>query len=71
MQEELKALEEEADKLLQAQEIQSPSEAAQEESTEEERQESDARYVFFSDAAFVQFGAPVTVACAGRRTCRI
>lgn len=37
MQEELKALEEEADKLLQAQEIQSPAEAAPEDSTEEVR----------------------------------
>eukprot|EP00729_Bicosta_minor_P018099 gene18099-28068_t len=52
MQEELKALEEEADKLLQAQEIQSPAEAAPEDSTEEDRAESDARSIHISNCDY-------------------
>ena len=60
MQEELKALEEEADKLLQAQEIQSPAEAAPEDSTEEVRI-SGFEFFFFHTSSFEDIAVFIAV----------
>lgn len=60
MQEELKALEEEADKLLQAQEIQSPAEAAPEDSTEEVRI-SGFEFLFFHTSSFEDIAVFIAV----------